>query len=467
MKNEIGVVGLGTMGKSLAQNLANHGFKVAGYNRSYETTKQLVQQNVENFTGYESLKDFVSSLEMPRKIILMVKAGEVVDAFNKTLLEELDENDIIMDCGNSYYKDTIRRTNELAKNKIHFFGVGVSGGEKGALLGPSIMPGGDKQSYKHIEKYLNAISAKKNGEDCCTYIGPDGAGHYVKMVHNGIEYADMQLIAEIYLFLKTAMSLSNNEISKIFTQWNTTDVKSYLVEITAKILLVKDVESGNDLVDLIVDEASQKGTGKWTTLEAIDQDQNISLIQSAVQARIISNMKKERITFNKGSFDALHTNIKDSVQITIEEVRSAYSLGKRVAYAQGFAQMSNASTLFGWNLNLKEIASIFRAGCIIQAELLEVLMDVYKRDTSLTNFLLDNTIFSDLTKSTVALRKLCLLSLNAEIPIPVLNSAITYIDQLKAKTLGANVIQAQRDFFGAHTFARIDKEGTYHYEWEQ
>ncbi len=467
MKNEIGVIGLGTMGKSLALNLSSNGFKVAGYNRSFETTKKIIDQNVENFSGYEHLNEFIDSLEKPRKVILMVKAGSVVDTFNETLLNVLEENDIIMDCGNSYYKDTIRRTNELAKNKIHFFGVGVSGGEKGALLGPSIMPGGDKHSYKHIEKYLNTISAKKNGEACCTYIGPDGAGHYVKMVHNGIEYADMQLIAEVYLFLRNALKLSNVEISSVFSQWNETDVKSYLIDITSKILLVKDVKTGKDLVDLIVDEASQKGTGKWTTLEAIDQDQNISLIQSAVQARIISNMKKERITFNKGSFDALRTNIKDSIKITIEEVRIAYSLGKRVAYAQGFSQMSNASTLFGWNLNLKEIASIFRAGCIIQAELLEVLMKVYEKNSSLVNFLLDDSIFTDLMTSTVSLRKLCMLSLYDEIPIPVLNSAITYIDQLKSKTLGANVIQAQRDFFGAHTFERIDTEGTFHYEWEE
>lgn len=463
MINNIGVIGLGTMGKNLALNLTNHGFKVAGFNRTYKITKEIEEEKHEGFTGYEELSDFVDSLEKPKKIVIMVSAGDAVDSVCNQLLEVLEEGDIIMDAGNSYFKDTIRRHDFIEQKGIFYFGVGVSGGEKGALLGPSIMPGGDKDAYDLIKPYLETIAAKKEGEPCCTYIGPNGSGHYVKMVHNGIEYADMQLIAESYLLLKEIGHFSNIEMADIFEEWNNTELKSYLIDITSKILREKDELTDNELVDMIVDKASQKGTGKWTILEAIDQGFNVSLIQAAVQARITSNME-EREIFSKALMTPNGKEINPKV--FKEEVRKAYTLGKLVAYAQGFALMSDASEKNDWNLNLEKIAAIFRAGCIIQAELLEILMKVYKNDKSLNNFLIDGSMINQINTNIQSLRVTNSLAILAGIPIPVLTSAITYLDQLRSKHVGANLIQAQRDFFGAHTFERIDVEGKIHHEWE-
>ncbi|MEG1462061.1 MAG: NADP-dependent phosphogluconate dehydrogenase [Anaerorhabdus sp.] len=462
-KNDIGVIGLGTMGKNLALNLANKGFKVAGFNRTYVITKEIENEKHDNFKGYEEISEFVDSLEKPAKIIVMVKAGEPVDMVCDQLLDFLIEGDIIIDAGNSYFKDTMRRHDFIESRGIFYFGVGVSGGEKGALLGPSIMPGGDKDAYDLIKPYLETIAAQKNGEPCCTYIGPNGAGHYVKMVHNGIEYADMQLIAESYLLLKEIGHFSNQEMADIFEEWNSTELRSYLVEITAKILREKDELTDLDLVDMIVDKASQKGTGKWTILEAINQDFNVSLIQAAVQARITSNLV-ERDIFSRAF---LVPNGKEiNPKVFKEEVRKAYTLGKLIAYAQGFSLMYDASIRYDWQLDLGKIASIFRAGCIIQAELLEVIMNVYKNEEVLSNFLVDGSMINQVNTNIQSLRVTNSLAILAGVPIPVLSSAITYLDQLRSKLVGANLIQAQRDFFGAHTFERIDVEGKVHHEWE-
>ncbi len=462
MKNQIGVVGLGTMGRALAQNLYNNGFLVSGFNRSYSVAKEIEEKN-KGFLAFEELEDFINSLEKPRKIIFMLPAGKVVDEYIEKSLEFLNDGDIIMDAGNSYFKDTIKREKYLKEKNIKFFGVGVSGGEKGALLGPSIMPAGDKEAYKLIEPFLNKISAKKNNEDCCTYIGENGAGHYVKMVHNGIEYADMQIIAEIYLLLKNSYNLKNNEISDFIKELNDGESKSYLLEITYKILKEKDDKTSFDIIDMIKDTASQKGTGKWTSIEAINQMQDVSMIQNALAARFVSNMDKERevlskeIIKNKEILDALDK----------EKIKKAYYLAKLVAYAQGFSQMQNASKEYNWDLDLSKIASIFRAGCIIQAQLLEVLMKIYLDDKSLVNFLLHKDIIKIVNENIEDLREIVLDSIKTKTPIPTLIAALTYIDQLSADLLGANLISAQRDFFGAHTFKRIDREGDFHYEWEK
>ncbi|MEG0177383.1 NADP-dependent phosphogluconate dehydrogenase [Anaerorhabdus sp.] len=465
IKNQIGIIGLSTMGKNLALNIASHNFKVAGYNRTYAVTKDMMNEEYNNFIGYADLKEFIDSLEKPRKILLMVKAGQAIDDLCNQLAEYLDTGDIIMDGGNSYFKDTIRRNEYLKEKRINYLGIGISGGEKGARLGPSIMPGGDKDVYNEVKVFLESIAAKKNGEPCCTYIGPDGAGHYVKMVHNGIEYADMQLLVESYLLLKKIGRYTNSEMALIFESWNQSELKSYLVEITAKILREKDELRDGELIDYIIDKASQKGTGKWTSKETLDQDQNTSLIGAAVLARVTSNFDELRNTYQM-LFDEPMTK-EVNPYVFQEEVRKAYQLGKIVAYAQGFALMKDASKRYNWNLDLGKIASIFRAGCIIQAEFLQVIMKSYNEDKNLENLLLDEEIIRVIRRNIQSLRVVSSLAIRGGVPSPVFVSAITYLDQLRSKHVGANLIQAQRDFFGAHTFERIDQEGINHHEWNE
>ncbi|MEG0076221.1 NADP-dependent phosphogluconate dehydrogenase [Anaerorhabdus sp.] len=463
--NQIGILGLSTMGKSLALNLADHHFKVAGFNRTYHVTQEIIEEGHENFEGFEELGDFVASLEKPRKILLMIKAGDAIDQTCIQLMEYLEEGDIIMDGGNSYFKDTIRRHGYLKDKKINYLGIGISGGEKGARNGPSIMPGGDQEVVEMVLPFLNAIAAKKDGDPCCTYIGPDGAGHYVKMVHNGIEYADMQLLVECYLLLKHIGHFTNAEMALVFESWNQTALKSYLVDITAKILREKDEVTGSELVDLIIDKASQKGTGKWTSIETLEQDQNTSLINAAVVARVTSNFDDLRFAYQQLLDDPMTKEVNPYV--FQEEVRKAYYLGKIVAYAQGFGLMKDASKRYHWNLDLGKIASIFRAGCIIQADLLNVIMRSYAENKDLENLLLDEEIIRIVKRNIQSLRVVTSLSIRGGVPSPVLTSAMTYLDQLRSKQVGANLIQAQRDFFGAHTFERIDQEGINHHEWEK
>lgn len=465
MKSQIGVIGLGVMGKALATNFLTNGFVVSGFNRNYNVTKQLKEAQGDKFNACETLVEFINSLEKPCKIILMVPAGDPVEEMINALICHLEKGDIVMDAGNSFYKDTIRRHKTLEEKGVFYYGVGVSGGEKGALLGPSIMPGGDLQVYSTISHFLEKISAKKNGQPCCAYMGPNGAGHYVKMVHNGIEYADMQIISEIYLFFKYALNLSNKDMSKIFEEWNDTEVGSYLIEITSKILLEKDTLTQNDLVDMIADSASQKGTGKWTIIEAAELSQNVSVIQAAVENRIISGFDKERKAFSN-KFQNSH-KIDISLPLpSIDDIRQAYFIGKLVAYAQGFSLMAKASESNNWSLNLSDIASIFRAGCIIQAKLLETLMELYANEPHLQNFLLSPSMLEIVSNKINNLRHLNLASTLNAIPNPALSAALVYLDQLKSESVGANLIQAQRDYFGAHTFKRIDKEGMVHHEWK-
>lgn len=455
--SNIGVVGLGVMGKNIARNMLSHGFKVSGYNRSFEKTKALIDMNIDGFTGFENIKDFVASLESPKKVFLMVPAGEAVDKTIDELVPLLSKGDIIMDGGNSFFKDTNARNEKLTKLGIHYFGVGVSGGEEGALKGPSIMPSGNKESYPLIGNILEAISAKKDGEPCCVYIGPEGSGHYVKMVHNAIEYADMQLLAEIYLVLKYVNGYKNSQIADIIEEWNKGEVSSYLVEITYQVLREKDDLTEKDLIDVIKDRAGNKGTGRWTSIEALNQEFNASLLTAAYQARVMSNnlhLRKE-----------LAKSVKTAITqpIPVKELHKAYSLAKAVAYSQGFGLYTDASNRYGWKFNLKEIAAIFRAGCIIKARLLSDIMEAYADGAE--DLILYKSFKEKLVNNNEALRELNIAGLKAGLALPVFMSASTYLNQVSSECLGANIIQGQRDYFGAHTYERTDREGFYHHNW--
>ncbi len=465
-KSEIAVLGLGTMGNALARNLLSKGFFVAGYNRDFQKAKNLNVLQGQHWAAYESIEALIMALERPRKLLLMLPAGKIIDDMLHSLLPLLDKDDIVLDGGNSYFEDTQRRYSMLKEVGIHYFGLGVSGGEEGALKGPSLMPSGEKEVYKLIKPYLEAIAAKEKGQPCCAYIGAGGAGHYVKMVHNGIEYADMQLLAEVYLILKFLLGLTNSQISQVLQTWNKGELRSYLVEISAKIFLEKDNETDNDLIDMIADKAGQKGTGTWTALEALKQGQAASLIDSAVQARFISNMENMRKTFARPI--VIQQTIDTSRLIEeVEWVKEAYYLCKSLAYAQGFALMHNASKDYAWNLNLGEIASIFRKGCIIQAELLEELMKTFANNPKSEHLFLAEQWQKTAHNLLPSLRKCVLALVEKGIAAPLFTSSLTYIDQLSAPLLGANLLQAQRDFFGAHTFERVDKEGMMHYEWNK
>ena len=452
--SNIGVIGLGVMGKNIALNMLNHGYKVSGYNRSFERTKVLIDEKIPGFSGFEKLEDFVSSLEKPRRVFLMVPAGQPVDDILGQLVDLLDEGDIIMDGGNSYFEDTNRRHKQMASHGLKYFGVGVSGGEEGALKGPSIMPSGDKDAYASIGKILEDISAKKDGEPCCTYIGPEGSGHYVKMVHNGIEYADMQLLAETYLILKYIAGYTNSEIADVLEQWNQGDVQSYLVDITVTVLREKDLVTEHDLVDVILDVAGNKGTGRWTSIEALRQEFNASLLTAAYQARIMSNQLALRAAYRK-------EGVTENKNVDIEKVHQAYKLAKTVAFAQGFNLYRDASNKYSWDLNLKQIAAIFRAGCIIQAKLLQDIMHAY--DDGADDLLLYPVFKNEVFENTPALKEIIVQSI--DLPLPVFTAALTYINQLSSVCLGANIIQGQRDFFGAHTYQRVDREGFEHHQW--
>lgn len=456
IKSDIGVIGLGVMGKNIALNMLNHGFLVSGYNRSFEKVQELIDMNINSFSGFRDIKDFILSLKSPRRVFLMVNSGSPVDSVIEELIPLLDRGDIIMDGGNSFFEDTNRRCHYLNEKGINYFGVGVSGGEEGALKGPSIMPSGNKEVYKEIANILESISAKKDNDNCCKYIGPYGSGHYVKMVHNGIEYADMQLLSEVYLILKYVAGYSNFEISNIFSEWNNAEVQSYLVSISSIVLKEKDSSTDNDLVDMIKDVSGNKGTGKWTSIEALKQEYNASLLTAAYQARVMSNKEDLREKFNK---ELEVSNIK----IDLDVLLKAYSLAKSIAFSQGFGLYKDASNKYGWNLNLKEIASIFRAGCIIQAKLLQEIMDAYDEDIS--DLLLSESFKNRVLNNIDSLKEVVILGLQHNLALPVFTSALTYINQITSNNLGANIIQAQRDYFGAHTYQRKDKDGLEHHKW--
>ncbi|MCY9184410.1 NADP-dependent phosphogluconate dehydrogenase [Bacillus halotolerans] len=465
-KQQIGVIGLAVMGKNLALNIESRGFSVSVYNRSSSKTEEFLQEaEGKNVVGTYSIEEFVQSLEIPRKILLMVKAGTATDATIQSLLPHLEKDDILIDGGNTYYKDTQRRNKELAESGIHFIGTGVSGGEEGALKGPSIMPGGQKEAHELVKPILEAISAKVDGEACTTYIGPDGAGHYVKMVHNGIEYGDMQLISESYFILKQVLGLSADELHEVFAEWNKGELDSYLIEITADIFTKKDEETGKPLVDVILDKAGQKGTGKWTSQSALDLGVPLPIITESVFARFISAMKDERVKASGLLSGPEVKPVTENKEELIEAVRKALFMSKICSYAQGFAQMKAASEEYNWDLNYGEIAMIFRGGCIIRAAFLQKIKEAYDRDPELDNLLLDSHFKNIAESYQGALRQVISLAVAQGVPVPSFSSALAYYDSYRTAVLPANLIQAQRDYFGAHTYERTDKDGVFHTEW--
>ncbi|QTN00570.1 NADP-dependent phosphogluconate dehydrogenase [Sediminibacillus dalangtanensis] len=468
-KQQIGVIGLAVMGKNLALNIESRGYSVSVFNRSYEKTEDFLKNEAKgkNFVGSETIEEFVASLEKPRKILLMVKAGAATDATIESLKPHLDDGDILIDGGNTFFKDTIRRNKELAESGLHFIGTGVSGGEEGALKGPSIMPGGQKEAFDKVQPILEAIAAKVDGEPCTTYIGPDGAGHYVKMVHNGIEYGDMQLISEAYFILKHVLGLSAEELHEVFADWNKGELDSYLIEITADIFTKMDEETGKPLVDMILDTAGQKGTGKWTSQSALDLGVPLPIITESVFSRFISAMKEERVKASKvlSGPEMAKESFEGDKKELIEAVRKALYMSKICSYAQGFAQMRSASEEYDWNLRYGDIAMIFRGGCIIRAQFLQKIKEAYDREPGLTNLLLD-PYFKDIVENyQSSLREVLAIAIKRGIPVPAFSSALAYYDSYRTEKLPANLLQAQRDYFGAHTYQRLDKDGIFHTEW--
>lgn len=467
-KPQIGVVGMAVMGKNLALNIESRGYSVAIYNRTGSKTEKVVADHPDkNLVPSYTIEDFVNSLETPRRIILMVKAGAPTDATIKSLLPHLDKGDVLIDGGNTFFQETMRRNEELDNSGINFIGMGVSGGEKGALEGPSLMPGGQKEAYDLVEPILKKIAAKaEDGEACVTYVGPNGAGHYVKMVHNGIEYGDMELIAESYNLMRNLLGLSNDEISDVFNEWKDGELKSYLIDITADILTRKDdLGTGKPIVDVILDRAGNKGTGKWSSQSALELGVPQSLITESVYARYISAMKDERVAASQvlpnPEFDLGDVNKKELV----EKIRRALYFSKIMSYAQGFEQLRVASENYDWNLNYGDMAKIWREGCIIRAQFLQKITDAYEKNPELKNLMLDDYFKKIVEEYQNDVRDIAALAIKAGVACPGFSSAITYYDQYRSAYLPANIIQAQRDYFGAHTYERTDREGIYHYEW--
>lgn len=467
-KQQFGVVGMAVMGKNLALNIESRGYSVALFNRTGSKTTDVVEEHPDkNFKATYTIEEFVDSIEKPRRIMLMVQAGFATDATIQELLPHLDKGDILIDGGNTFFKDTIRRNEELANSGINFIGTGVSGGEEGALKGPSIMPGGQKEAYELVAPILEKISAKaEDGEACVTYIGPNGAGHYVKMVHNGIEYGDMQLIAESYDLMKNILGVSVDEMAEIFKEWNQGELDSYLVEITADILTrIDDEGTGKPIVDVIMDAAGNKGTGKWTSQSALDLGVPLPLITESVFARFISAYKDERVKASKVLAKPEAPAYQGDKKELIEKIREALYFSKIMSYAQGFAQLRVASEDYEWDLPFGDIAKIWRAGCIIRAQFLQKITDAYDKNPTIENLLLDE-YFIDITKRyQQSVRDVVSIAVQAGVPVPTFASAIAYYDSYRSERLPANLIQAQRDYFGAHTYQRTDKEGTYHYSW--
>ena len=467
-KSRIGVTGLAVMGANLARNMARRGVGVAVHNRTTSKTREFMKDFGDEgpFTGAESLQEFVDALQTPRKIVVMVKAGPPVDGVIDELAPLLDAGDIIIDAGNSHFPDTDRRTAYCAERGLRFMGIGVSGGEEGALNGPSIMPGGDREAYAEVEDVLTAIAAVVDGTPCCTHVGPGGAGHYVKMVHNGIEYADIQLIAEAYDLLTHVAGLSAPEIGKIFEQWNTGDLESFLIEITGTVLAKSDEKTGTPLVDVIVDQAEQKGTGRWTAIDALDLGVPLTGITEAVFARTLSSLRDERksaSTTLAGPTPGSGANRDDLV----EDIRQALYASKVVAYAQGFAQMRAASQANDWNLDLGAMATIWRGGCIIRAQFLNRIRDAYAEHPDLDNLLMVPYFTRAVADAQDSWRRVVATATEQGVAIPAFSSSLSYYDGYRRERGPANLIQGLRDYFGAHTYRRVDADGTFHTRWSQ
>ncbi|MCT3349292.1 NADP-dependent phosphogluconate dehydrogenase [Lacticaseibacillus paracasei] len=466
-KLQIGVVGMAVMGKNLALNIESRGNTVAIFNRTGSKTKAVVEEHPDKkLVPSYKIEDFVASLEKPRRIIMMVKAGAGTDAVIKELLPLLDKGDVLIDGGNTFFEDTMRRSAELDKSGINFIGMGVSGGELGALHGPSLMPGGQKEAYDLVAPILEAISAKaEDGAPCVTYIGPNGAGHYVKMVHNGIEYGDMELIAESYNLMRNLLGLDVKEMADIFSEWNKGELDSYLIDITADILTRKDdLGSDKPIVDMILDRAGNKGTGKWSSQSALELGVPQSVITESVYARYISAMKQERVEASKVLPKPV-ANVSVDKKEAIEMIRKALYFSKLMSYAQGFEQLRFASEKYDWKLQYGDLAKIWRAGCIIRARFLQNITDAYNKKPDLQNLLLDDYFLNIAKNYQESVRDLVGVAVKAGVPVPGFSAAISYYDSYRSAVLPANLTQAQRDYFGAHTYERTDRDGSYHYSW--
>ncbi len=464
---DIGVTGLAVMGRNLARNLARHGHTVALHNRTFARTTSLVEQHGDDglFVPSESLADFVASLKKPRAIIIMVKAGAPTDAVIEELTPLLDPGDIIVDCGNAHYADTRRREAALSDQDIHFVGCGVSGGEEGALNGPSIMPGGSKHSYDKLGPIFESIAAEVDGQACCVHVGPDGAGHFVKMVHNGIEYADMQLIAEAYDLLRHGLGAEPAEIADIFRGWNEGDLESFLIEITADVLAQTDVETGQAFVDVVLDQAEQKGTGRWTVQSALDLGVPITGIAEATFARALSGHAEQRGPAQEAFGSGVNDLAVSDRDAFVEDVRLALYASKVVAYAQGFDHIAAGSAEYDWAVDRGAMATIWRGGCIIRARFLNRIREAYDEDAALPSLLVD-PYFADAVRGGVeAWRRVVAQAATAGIPTPAFSSSLAYYDGLRRDRLPAALIQGLRDNFGAHTYRRVDKDGAFHTEW--
>jgi 6-phosphogluconate dehydrogenase len=467
---QIGVTGLAVMGRNLARNLARNGYKVAVHNRSFARTQSLIDEagHEGTFIPFETMEEFVASLTVPRTAIIMVQAG-AVDAVIDELASLMEPGDIIVDAGNSHFPETMRREAAMAAKGLHFVGTGVSGGEEGALNGPSIMPGGTAEAYATLGPMLEQISAKKDGVPCCTYVGPNGAGHYVKMVHNGIEYADMQLIAEAYDLLRLGLNATAPEIAEIFAEWNAGELESYLIEITAEVLRHTDAETGKPFVDIVLDQAAQKGTGKWTVQDALDLGVPITGIAEATFARGLSGGVAQREAARAtlpGAAEPFPVHLDAEARAAfIEDVRLALYASKVVAYSQGFDQIEAASAEYNWNIDRGAMARIWRAGCIIRARFLDRITEAYERDAHLALLLADPYFTDVVTRGGAAWRRVVSTAAIHGVPVPAFASSLAYYDGVRAERLPAALIQGQRDFFGAHTYHRVDKEGVFHTNW--
>jgi 6-phosphogluconate dehydrogenase len=457
-KADIAVVGLAVMGENLILNMESKGFTVACYNRTVSKVDDFVSGRAKgkNIIGCHSIEEMAANLKTPRKVMIMVKAGKPVDDFIEQVLPHLEAGDILIDGGNSHFPDTIRRTQYVESKGKLYIGTGVSGGEEGALLGPSIMPGGSKAAWEHVKPIFQKIAAKTDkGEPCCEWVGENGAGHFVKMVHNGIEYGDMQMICETYQMMKQGLGMSNTEMHKVFADWNAGELDSYLIEITRDILGYKDAE-GNAVVDLILDTAGQKGTGKWTVLAALDSGQPLTLIGEAVFARCLSAMKEERVSASR-LLRGPGQKFAGDKQQTINDLRQALYASKIVSYAQGYQLMRAAAAEYGWNLNYGGIALMWRGGCIIRSVFLGKIKEAYDKNPQLTNLLLAPFFTDAVVKAQESWRRVVSSAVNLGIPMPAISAALAYYDGYRAERLPANLLQAQRDYFGAHTYERVDK----------
>lgn len=468
---DIGVIGMAVMGKNLALNIESRGYTVGIFNRTAAKTEQVIKDHgTKKLLPSYTIEDFVHSLETPRRIVLMVKAGKPTDAVISQLLPLLDKGDILIDGGNTNFHDTMARNAQLDKSGINFIGMGVSGGELGALKGPSLMPGGQKEAYDLVAPILEQIAAKapQDNKPCVAYIGPNGSGHYVKMIHNGIEYGDEELIDESYNFMRNVAGISVDDQAKIFADWNEGELNSYLIEITADILTRKDdlgADKNKAIVDAILDRGNNKGTGKWSSEDALTIQVPQSIITEAVYARYISMLKEERVAASKVlAKPAGKVDLPES-DVLVEKIRQALYFSKIMSYAQGFEQLRFASEAYHWHLKFGELAQIWRAGCIIRAQFLQNITDAYDRNPKLQNLLLDSYFKEISAKYQQSARDIVSLAIQSGIPVPGMSAAITYYDSYRSEVLPANLLQAQRDYFGAHTYERVDRPGSFHYSW--